>query len=70
MFFLSHCCQSPFPCWESQSVSPPQDALQHFADLWTYYVGSSDSNLVLFLCVLAPMFTAIRTRVFLCGSSQ
>ena len=23
MFFLSHCCQSPFPHWESQSTSPP-----------------------------------------------
>ena len=26
MFFLSHCCQSPFPRWESQSISPPEDA--------------------------------------------
>ena len=22
-FSLSHCCQSPFPLWESQSTSPP-----------------------------------------------
>ena len=22
-FFLSHCCQCPFPHWESQSTSPP-----------------------------------------------
>ena len=26
MFFLSHCCQSPFPHWESQLTSPPYDA--------------------------------------------
>ena len=50
MFFLSHCCQSPFPLWESQSTSPPQDALQHCADLCYCYGGSSDSNLVLLLC--------------------
>ena len=47
MFFPNHCCQSPFPCWESQSTSPRQDALQHCADLWTCCGGSSDSNLVL-----------------------
>jgi len=44
MFFLSHCCQNPFPPWY---------ALQHCADLWTCRGGSSDSNLVLLLCVLA-----------------
>ena len=53
MFFLSHCCQSSFPRWESQPTSPPYDALQHSADLWTCCVGSSESNLVLLLCVLA-----------------
>ena len=53
MLFLSHCCQGPYPCWESQSTSPPQDAFQHCADLWTCCGGSSDSNLVLVLCVLA-----------------
>ena len=53
MFFLSHCCQSPFPCWESQSTSSPQDALQHYAHLWIFCGGSSDSNLALLLCVLA-----------------
>ena len=53
MYFLSLCCQSPFPRRESQSTSPPQDALQHCADLWTCCGGCSDSNLVLLLCVLA-----------------
>ena len=50
---MSHCCRSPLPHWESQSTSPPSDALQHCADLWTYSGGSSDSNLILLLCVLA-----------------
>ena len=50
MFFLSHCYQSPLPCWESQSISPPQHALQHFSDLWSCCEGSPDSNLVLLLC--------------------
>ena len=52
MFLLSNCCQRPFPRWESQATSPPLDALQHCADLWTCCGGSSDSNLVLLLCVL------------------
>ena len=64
MFSLSHCCQSPFPLWESQSTSSPYDALQHCAGLWTCCGGSSDSNLVLLLCVLASMSTAVRTSVF------
>ena len=53
MFFLNHCSQSPFHYWESQSTSPPSDALQQCADLWTCCGGCSDSNLVLLLCVLA-----------------
>ena len=53
MFFLSHCCQSPFPPWESQPTLTSEDALQHCADLWACYGDSSDSDLVLFLCVLA-----------------
>ena len=61
MFFSSHCCQSPFARWESQSTSPPWDALQHCAGLWTCCGGSSDSNLVLLLCVVASMCPAIRT---------
>ena len=71
MFFLSHCCQSPFPCWESQSTSPPEDALQHCADLWTCCRGSSDSNLVLLLCVFASNIHSYQNQcVFFCGSSQ
>ena len=59
MFFLSHCCQSPFPCWESQSTSPPEDALQHCADLWTCCGGRSDSNLVLLLCLQCPQLSEL-----------
>ena len=69
--FLSHCCQSPFPCWESQSTSPPWDALQHCADLWTCCGGNSDSNLVLLLFVLASNVHSYQNQcIFFCGSSQ
>ena len=70
MFFLHHCCQSPFPCWESQSTSPPEDALKHCADLWTCCRGSSDSNLVLLLCVLASDVHSYQNGVFSFESSQ
>ena len=56
---MSHCCQGPYPCWESQSTSPPRDALQHGADLSTCCGGSSDSNLVLFLCVQCPQLSEL-----------
>ena len=46
-FFLSFCCQHPFPPLESQSTSPPLYALQHCTGLWTCCGGSLDSNLVL-----------------------
>ena len=69
--FLSHCCQSPFPCWESQSTSPLQDALQHCAELWICCRGSSDSNLVLHLCVLVSNVHSYQNQcVFFFGSSQ
>ena len=71
MFFLSHCCQSPFPRWESQSTSSPQDDLQHCADLWTCCGCSLDSNLVLRLCVLVSNVNSYQSWcVFFCGSSQ
>lgn len=71
MFFLSHCCQSPFPCWESLSTSSPYSALQHCTDLWTCCWGSSDSNLVLLLCILTSNVHNYQNQcVFFCGSSQ
>ena len=60
--FLSHCCQSPFPRWESQSTSPLYDALYHCADLWTCCEGSS--ALTCSSVFLPPMSTAIRTSGF------
>ena len=69
-FFFSHCCQSPFPSWASQPTLPPQDTLQHCADLWTCYGGSSGSNLVLLLCFLASNVHSYQNQcVFFCGSS-
>ena len=71
MFFLSDCCQGPFPRWESQPTSPPQDDLQHCAALWTCCGGSSDSNLVLLLCILASNVHSYQNEcIFFCGSSQ
>ena len=71
MCFLSHCSQSSFPPWESQPTSPPSDALQHHAGLWTCCGGSSGSNLVLLQCVLASNVHSCQNWcVFSCGSSQ
>ena len=53
MFFLESLLSESFPHWESQSTSPPWDALPHCADLWTCCEDCSNSNLVLLLCVLA-----------------
>ena len=64
-FFLSHCCQCPFPRWESQFTSPPQVALQHCVGLWTCYEGSLDSNLVLLLCVIVSNVHNYQNQCFL-----
>jgi len=61
-FFLSPCCQSPFPRWESVYLTS-LDALQHCWSL-DLLCGSSDSSLVLLLCFLPPVSTAIRTSAF------
>jgi len=64
MFFWSHCSQSPFPHWESQSTSPLLDALQHCADLGPA-VGAAQILIWSYSSVfLPPMSTAIRTSVF------
>ena len=71
MLFFSYCCQSPFPPWESQTTSPPQVALQPFADLWTSCGSNSDSNLVLLLCILAYSVHSYQNQfIFFSGSSQ
>ena len=64
MFFLFHCCQSPFPPWESQSTSPPEDALQHCAGLGTC-CGAAQILIWSYSSVfLPPMSTVIRISVF------
>ena len=71
MLLLSLCCQSLFPRWESQSTSPAQDALQHCAGLWTCRGRSSDSNLLLRLCVPASNVHSHQNWCLsFCGSSQ
>ena len=64
MFFLSHCCQSAFPRWESHSTSPPYEAFQLCAGLWPCCGGSSDSNLSYSCVSLRPVSTAVRTSAF------
>ena len=64
MFFLSHCCQSPFSHW---SHSPP-----HFPRMSSNTVlisgpavGAAQSLIWTYSCVfLLPMSTAIRTSAF------
>ena len=63
MFFLSHCGQESFPRWESQSVHLPRMP-SNTADLWTCCGGSSDSNLVQILCVLASNVHSYQNCVF------
>ena len=59
MFYLSLCCQLPSLHWESQSTSPPWDALQHCAGLWIF-CGASQTLIWSYSCVfLPPMSTAI-----------
>ena len=71
MFFFGHCCQDPFPCWESQSTSPPEDAFQHCAGLWACCGCTSDSNLVIHLCDLAStVHSSEKECILFCGSPQ
>ena len=60
MFFLSLCCQSPFPAGSHSPPHLPRDALQHCAGLWTCCRGSSDSNLVLVCsCLQCPQLSEV-----------
>ena len=64
MFFWSHCCQSPFPHWESQSTSPPRMPSN------TVLISEPALGAAQFLIwscfyvFLPPMSTAIKTSVF------
>jgi len=66
MFFLSYCCQSPFPRWESQSTSPHLPRMPSNTVLVTGpAVGAAQILIWSYPCVfLPPMSTAIRTSVF------
>jgi len=65
MFFLRHCCQSPFPLWESQSTSPPCDS-SNTVLICGPVVGAAQILIWSYSCVfLSPMSTAIRTSAFL-----
>ena len=64
MFFLSHCCQSPFPRWESQSTSPPWMPSNNVL-ISGPAVGAAQSLIWSYPCVfLPPMSAAIRTSAF------
>ena len=64
MFFLSHCCQNPFPHWESQSTSPhkvPSNTVLISGPA----VGAAQILIWPYSCVfLPPMSTAIRASAF------
>ena len=62
MFFLSHCCQSPSPRWES---SPPHLPRMPSNTVLVSAVGAAQNLVWSYACVfLPPLSTAIRTTVF------
>ena len=68
MFFLSHCCQSPFPRWESQSTSPPCMP-SNTVLISGPAVGAAQILIWSYSCVfLPPMSTAIRTSASFVGA--
>ena len=67
--FLESLLSESFPMLEIPL--PPQDVLQHCADLWTGCGDCSDSNLALLLCVLASNVDSYQSQcVFFCGNAQ
>ena len=64
MFFLSHCFQSPFPHWESQSPHLPRMP-SNTVLISGPAVGAAQILIWSYSCVfLPPMSTAIRASVF------
>ena len=62
MFFLSHCCQSPFPPWES--TLPPRMS-SNTVLISEPAVGAAQVLIWSYSCVFLPsMSTAIRTSAF------
>ena len=65
MFSLSHCCQSPFPHWESQSTLPPPTMPSNPVLVSGPAVGAAQILIWSCSCVfLPPMSTAVRASVF------
>ena len=66
MFFLDLSCQSPFPCFESHSTSPPSDAIQYCTGLRPP-VGAAQTLIWSYFCMfLPPVSTAARASEFSC----
>ena len=64
MFFLSHCCQSPFPCWESQPTLLP-GMPSNTVLISGPAVGAAQVLIGSYSCVfLPPMSTATRASAF------
>ena len=64
MFFLSLCCQCPFPRWESQSTYLSR-MLSNTVLISGPAVGTAQILIWSYSCVfLPPMSTAIRNTVF------
>ena len=59
--FLESLLSEPFPMLGITAHLTSWDALQHCTDLWTCCGGSSGSNRVLLLCVLASNVHSYRS---------
>ena len=69
--FLESLLFESFPSLGAAVHLTSQHALHHGADLWTCCAGSSDSNLVLLLCVFASNVHSYQKQyVFLYGRCQ
>ena len=69
--FLESLLSEPFPMLGITAHLTSWDALQHCTDLWTCCGGSSGSNRVLLLCVLASNVHSYQNYcIRFCGSSQ
>ena len=63
-FFLSHCCECPFPRWASQPTSLPR-RLSNTVLVSGPAVAAAQILICSYSCVfLPPMSTALRTSVF------
>ena len=69
--FLESLLSEPFPSLGVRAHLTSLGCPRHCADLWTCCGGSSESDLVLLLCVPASSVHSYQNEcVFLCGGSQ